>query len=280
MDTKMLIGGGAIAGILAGFWSGVKFQLQKVWSLVFVKVEVGSNELGKAFCMWLWRNCRCSFVGTTTYVGWVDYVQPLQKNQLVAYLTPPREKTVWFRGWRPLWVETDGHKVVFSFVRGTFKRDVLILDAVKQFNSMSESSGPQTPSRFRVRRMTGSLGRHDAMQYNRAEKPTEAGHGEPRPAIETANGDKDVNRPVGWDASQIGLPSRCGSLGLMSLADHILAAFEEAVRWKKSEQWFKQRSVPWKRGWLLHGPPGCVLPGTKITVRLKKKAGRHTIHED
>ena len=32
-----------------------------------------------------------------------------------------------------------------------------------------------------------------------------------------------------------------------------------------------------KRGIILHGKPGCVLKGTKITIRKKKKEGKHSI---
>jgi len=31
---------------------------------------------------------------------------------------------------------------------------------------------------------------------------------------------------------------------------------EEIERWLKSEQWYKQKGIPWKRGWLMIGPPG------------------------
>jgi len=35
-----------------------------------------------------------------------------------------------------------------------------------------------------------------------------------------------------------------------------MTAVEEFKRWKDSEQWFRARQVPWRRGWLLHGRPG------------------------
>lgn len=31
---------------------------------------------------------------------------------------------------------------------------------------------------------------------------------------------------------------------------------EDALRWKKNQKWYLDRGIPWRRGWLLHGPGG------------------------
>jgi SpoVK/Ycf46/Vps4 family AAA+-type ATPase len=36
----------------------------------------------------------------------------------------------------------------------------------------------------------------------------------------------------------------------------VLEAVEEIKHWLKSAEWFRDRQIPWTRGWLLYGPPG------------------------
>jgi len=38
----------------------------------------------------------------------------------------------------------------------------------------------------------------------------------------------------------------------------------EAKFWCKNETWYRQRQIPWKRGWLLYGQPG---PGKTAITR-------------
>ena len=38
--------------------------------------------------------------------------------------------------------------------------------------------------------------------------------------------------------------------------DEVGEAITELQCWLANEKWFRSKSIPWRRGWLLHGPPG------------------------
>ena len=45
-------------------------------------------------------------------------------------------------------------------------------------------------------------------------------------------------------------------MDLMVLSPETKDAVDEARFWRDSERWYKERNIPWKRGWLLAGEPG------------------------
>ena len=42
----------------------------------------------------------------------------------------------------------------------------------------------------------------------------------------------------------------------LALTEEAAQLVREADFWKENESWYRDRSIPWRRGWLLHGPPG------------------------
>lgn len=63
--------------------------------------------------------------------------------------------------------------------------------------------------------------------------------------------------PVGWSLSELGkesepLPGISG-LGLCPATE---AVFLDIKRWHASKDWYAERGVPWRRGYMLHGKPG------------------------
>jgi len=51
-------------------------------------------------------------------------------------------------------------------------------------------------------------------------------------------------------------PGAGGAVDRLALSDDSQALVREAHFWKANEQWYRERTIPWRRGWLLHGPPG------------------------
>ena len=68
--------------------------------------------------------------------------------------------------------------------------------------------------------------------------------------------DKRNSRPIKWDVDDLGEPKRDAALDFLALSKDILQAVQEAKLWREKEDWFKERGIPWKRGWLLYGKPG------------------------
>ena len=66
------------------------------------------------------------------------------------------------------------------------------------------------------------------------------------------------HRPIGWELGDLGHPGEPQESAVEQLAldDEALRLVREAHFWSTNEAWYRDRSIPWRRGWLLHGPPG------------------------
>jgi hypothetical protein len=237
-------------GIIVGMWGKIKLYASKIFSLLVIKVETDSYTVTEAFKILLMTEFKCSPLGTKKYGGEHEYVRPIGRNQLVSMEIIPKEPTVWWRGRKPLIVSVDGHCLTMTFIRGVYKRDDLFVEAENKFNEEKHLKDWRSGDRFRVRRKFGSIG----MNKGRA-GPQEAEMG-----IDAAGSDQEVDkrycRPLQWDREELGQPKKASPMDALCLTEDQLGAIEEALRWRDSEDWFKDKGVPWKRGWLMEGAPG------------------------
>lgn len=52
-------------------------------------------------------------------------------------------------------------------------------------------------------------------------------------------------------------PADVKMIDSLYLTENMKDLLDEAIMWKKSRKWFKERNVPWRRGWCIYGKPGC-----------------------
>jgi len=62
--------------------------------------------------------------------------------------------------------------------------------------------------------------------------------------------------PIGYSYSELGSDINSSSISVLALSNEQQEVFEELRRWKDSREWFQERGVPWRRGYVLYGPPG------------------------
>lgn len=275
MNSALLMGSGAVAGLIAGFWSTVKAQLFKIFSLFFVTLKIEGVDINRAVYVWLWSECICFNIGAKHYSSDYEYVQPLEKTQLVGLKITPQENTLWLFNRKPFWVHRGGDScMTITFIRGVFNPDNFVINIVENHNNLWCSKSSTRGNHFYIRRMVGSIGKRERYNNGAELTPQPNTIGSPaKPLLQ----DKETSMPLKWKRKQLGFPVNCGSLDLLSLQENVLSAYREILTWKNSERWFKSRKIPWKRGLLLTGVPGCVLADTKIKVR-KIKEGKHAIH--
>jgi SpoVK/Ycf46/Vps4 family AAA+-type ATPase len=122
---------------------------------------------------------------------------------------------------------------------------------MKAFNHEMHVGSNRT--RFHVRRWSGCGGRFPNTQVGR-------GHG----GVEQADPSKSLSesptpekRILGWAREEVGADHGSGDpwKGL-SFPREVKELIEEGKRWLASEEWYKARRIPWRRGWLLYGKPG------------------------
>jgi hypothetical protein len=207
--------------------------------------------------MLLQNEFKSSPLGVKNIFGRNEYVRTINRNQMVAYEMVPNEPTIWWRGKKPLIIgQSGGFKI--TFLRGMYDKDKLIQEAVNYFNEFQKSEDWAEGDRFRVIRKYGSIGKAPSGgQGGNGDKEVSGNDGlwdDHDDFYETSF--KDVSRPIGWEREELGQPKRAEAMNQLALSDIAADAFQNAIRWRNSEDWFKERSIPWKIGWLIHGQAG------------------------
>ncbi len=261
----MLAGGAAALTVLASGWGHIKSMYQQIAGRVVVRITVSGYQ-ADAILLYLKHHFVVSRFGPRAYVGWKLFVRPRQRVQLVSMEVAPPAGRVYWRRWCPIWVakskeaigdleegvqaaDYDYQTINITFARGSIDPDLLITDATDFFNDqvrVYESTGGR---RHSIRFIHGTAGNTATVTLK------------PKGSSPTSGTDIRAclgHRPLGWQLSDFGPdPQRNKSaVDRLALDEHSLSLVQEAKRWRETELWHRNRGLPWRRGYLLHGQPG------------------------
>lgn len=247
-----LIGGPIVATIVAA-WDYVKGVLHKIRSLFVLNVVVESS-LSDAVAFYCWHNFKRIKIGDRKYSSRRVFIRSSERYQDIAYELFSQSSIMFWKGWRFLSVgsaEKDDSDKNFgrlnlTFIRGTWDIDKLMIDALTLYNEHNYKGFQE--KRFYVVRKYGSLGLGNS-------------NGSNQPIAQEVTDDRIVlwdKRLLGVSADDLGQKVHESGHPFESLAlpCEVWDSIKDIERWKNSEKWYKRKSIPWKRGWLLHGPPG------------------------
>jgi hypothetical protein len=262
----MLAGGAACLTLFATGWGHLKNLYQQIAGRVVVKITVSGYQ-ADAVLLYLKHHFTASRFGPRAYVGWKLFVRPRQRVQLVSMeIAPPTGRLYW-RGWRPIWVakskdglgdleegvqaaDYDYQTISVTFARGFVDPDQFVLEATDYFNQQVRQYESTGGRRHSIRFIHGTAG-NTSMVTMKAR-----GGGSPTSASDIRG--CLSHRPLGWDLSDFGPdPDEVTSaVARLALDNQALDLVNEAKRWRETEDWHRDRGLPWRRGYLLHGKPG------------------------
>lgn len=247
-----LVGGGMLVAALYAGWDYVKMYLSKIYGLFVVRIEVTDNELKQAFVVWSFKKLKRFKISVRNFIGWTDFVKPLGKNQFVAFEGPSNEPTICWQGKKPLLVSTNS----ISFLRWTFNVEKIMKEVVDEYNN---SMGDGTKeNRFFIRKYHGTL--QNTKNGNRGGYGEKVEQAVPASIGRVADSHYQLIQSslpvVGWNREDIGQIKKPDPLSHLALSEECLQAIEEIRRWRKSEEWYKERQIPFKRGLMLYGGAG------------------------
>lgn len=268
-DALFYAGGAAVLTFLASGWNYVRSFWSQMTSRLIVTVQVSGYQ-SEAIQLLLREHFQVSRLGPREYIGWLLHVPSRRRTQLVAMETIGGAGRIFWRGRRPIWVMKDGgdsdveegvtsrdwnsNGISLMFLRGTFDADKLVYEAAEHFNmkmaSFDETNVPHQRRHF-VRHVYGTAGHTQAhLQMQNRGNSTPASAYDTRACMQ--------HRPIGWELDQLGHPNEkeTTAVGQLALSEEAEALVREAHFWRDNEDWYRERLVPWRRGWLLHGPPG------------------------
>jgi len=193
------------------------------------------------------------------------YVKPLKTNSHIVweeYIGTSR--TFWFKG-RPIWYakqdkpKSPWHAHGFSFIRGTVDWEGLITQAIKRSGSNpdnwmkdSGSSIVTRSKRFQVTYHFGAsfsgLPKEGATQDDNSSTTAKHFTNEFVPSGST--------KLIGWRPEDIGRDAKPITYDTMSLSPELIDLQEEIRRFMDLREWYSERGISHKRGYLFHGKPG------------------------
>jgi hypothetical protein len=130
--------------------------------------------------------------------------------------------------------------------------DTLISDATNFFNKQVRQYESTGGRRHSIRFIHGTAGNTATVML----KAKGGGNSSP-----TSNTDIRAclgHRPLDWDFRDFGPDpdQSVSAIDRLALDDESLDLVKEAKRWRETEEWHRERGLPWRRGYLLHGQPG------------------------
>lgn len=265
MGLPAWLTGAAIFAALAASWAKIKWLIGRVTSLFVVRIQL-ERELARAIALYCWKRLRRSPFGARRYSCFHEFVRPEHRNQIVGFETIGNDPIVFWKGLWPMLLgnaekpdggsgddspsSAHGRQVNISFIRGTFKMDKLIIEALDMFNKAMRQN-ENRDSRFFIEHVYGQI-RFGSKEDQEAMEDRKSG-------IKTVNhlaiGDRRVLK---WKLDDLGPENTYQGSALNHLAfpDEIHTMIQEARHWLLAEDWYRSKGIPWKRGWLLYGAPG------------------------
>lgn len=270
-------GGAALLAVVASAWRYVMLAYNQLASRVIVTTRL-RGWMTDGVLYYLNTYAKPSLFGTREFMGYMIFVRPRRKVEMVPLERLPGGTTLFWFGWKPMWVTTQGrvhansqgggddNSVTLSFFRWMFDLDALLQGVADLFNG-HERGALQTildEDRFRVVYHTGTAGK----------KTVNIGTSVGSPGVPNSRGENEgvaeslfrFFRPLGFRHEELG-PLRYATkdaIGQLSLTPEVEAAVGRIRRWRESRDWFHTHGIPWRLGVMFHGAPGT---GKTATVR-------------
>ena len=144
--------------------------------------------------------------------------------------------------------EVDTNKVFSSllFIRGTINIDQIIKEATKVRNNLA----------WNIEDKEGKTDRFEIFYLPDKETDNQKYFQKQKDGLVWYK--QNQYRLIGTGKDELGRKKTTQGSAISNLyfPDDIKKLIRSIELWVKSEQWYKEKNIPWKRGWLLYGPPG------------------------
>lgn len=250
-------GGFASLAIVAACWRQIVAFTQRVRSFLVIRVTV-TGDPASAITTYCLRTFRRSPVGDRLYASGSAFVRPVRRVQDVAWEKPPPTSLILFDGWKPIMLggfnSTQGSPasesglVTLTVIRWLTDYEGLLIAALDEHNRLQGTSNGH--SRYRVTRYIGRG--KTRYEHEKGTSPEVAGS----PSSFHSSRPSAIERYLKWQTDEIGSPKPENPMSAIVVPPCLESTVTEFNRWRESEDWYRKRQVPWRRGWLLHGKPG------------------------
>jgi len=268
MSTTIL-GGGAIFGTITILWGKIRWFLERIASIIIVNYDVQNEDIVRAVYLYLTTHYKLLKFQPKTIMGFYTYVKP-QKNYLTVAYELNMNRSFYFKGTKFLIFGYSGEERTgrITTLRGLLDIKQLIIDALEEHNDyfISCKQKLNNYNRFYIDYFYGTGGKRNRnLNNNNSSDKLSPGEATSQEAVPPSHsGLMDYKNLMSgkikflrWNIGDIGEENKKQkSLNNLALPDYITSIVEEAQRWYDSKDWFLEKDIPWRRGWLLYGKPG------------------------
>lgn len=262
MNLEQFFLGGALLGILASCWGYVKMAFWRIANLGIVRIRL-RDDAGKAFAYYCWSGFSRSNLGEKEYDAFHAFVQPQNRTQLVGFEQAGRDFSIFWHGWFPMIVFIDYPSnnggaipdiaLTAMFLRWMFDADSLLIEAIDRWNERQHKGDRDGRGRFTINRSFGRI--MTRKQTNRS--GAQASYGDELSPKSPKEEISPNRRYLRWRIDELGTsPGDGDPFAILALPENALEVVERVRRWVNSEQWYKEKRIPWRMGLLFHGIPG------------------------
>ena len=254
-----VIGGTAIFGLVATFWSKLLMIMGKIKSIFIVGFTVSLDVTDKnAVIHYLRTNYKCLGARKWSFTAMSQYRRTRQRYVLSPFqeFMPNNDFVMFARKWSFLFLSMSDNnrdttpytKITIWTFRGLLKPKDFFAKAIYDYDNLIHNHKKEKKNRFYLHYESGIRG-------------TKYKNNDESDAIATPQVGRDQLTmhaqyiPLGFDWSDV-VQDGTSEKELYSLSDSLRVAFEEARFWIESKNWYYDRGIPWRRGWLMIGSPG------------------------
>ncbi len=251
--APFLVGAGAA---IAAFWSQARNFASYLSSFLIVRAT-HDEPIGRAVAWHLRANYRRVPSGLYVFRSLTLPMRTTSLYRTVPFRMPSTISAYW--GPRGVFL-FDADKASLTGLRGISKIQDLVSDALDFYEEVTlrEDEAP-----LMVFKVMGSMG-DQADQWRRS-----SGIGEPAsPTSQASNGrlpaadgglnspDLRIDRSFKYAPDLFNNGSNSDPFRGLFYDKIALDLVADGVRWREHQQWYLDRGIPWRRGWLLHGIGG------------------------
>jgi hypothetical protein len=266
MEFGNVLAGGALIGLLAGFWDKIKAVLWRIVNLVIQQVEIPSEPAHNAVVAYLVERYQRSRFYDRMFGAFFEHHRDGRLG-LVPFEQFGNRSVVFWDGWKPFVFSnaqeakarsrrgnnsnSDNDSVskvhsTITYLRGTINTEAILRDACARQNQLTWQAAEaeeEGRARFVIHHVP-----------NRDDDDGDSSHDTSGlPWYRQASYRLLAHKPDQLGKAPI---SNGRALDNLIFPQRVKDLIREIERWRNSRNWYRERAIPWKRGWLLYGPPG------------------------
>jgi hypothetical protein len=280
LNFTSLAGLTAVGAIIATTWRHIA-TFGRYLVGIFIGTSILKDDAGAAAMAFAFNRAIRSPLGMRLFGGYESYVHPKRWRETVGYEGLSSDPIVirYKKSFALISllageardaigdIDNRNHTIKIRYFRWFFNIEQFTIDAIDAYNVERRQSTEQDQkkkksrriNRFKITRFSGRSSYHN--EDNKGHRQSDA----PEPTLATKSGGiaeqmvmAGIYRLLKWSREDLQVKPEEGQSAFTGypFPKEVESAIKELQLWLAHEKWFRSKSIPWRRGWLLHGVPG------------------------